>query len=145
MDDLHLAMSLVSVCVCVCVCVREREREREGGRESLSCVQLFCDLMDCSLPGSSVHGVLQARILVWVAIPFSGGSSQPRNLTRVSYIAGRFFTIWTTRRVQVVHQFSSVAQLCPTLCDPMNHSTPGLPVHHQLPESTQTHVHWGGA
>ena len=35
---------------------------------------------------------------------------------------------------------SSVAQSCPTLCDPMNHSTPGLPVHHQLPESTQTHV-----
>ena len=38
-------------------------------------------------------------------------------------------------------QFSSVAQSCPTLCDPINHSTPGLPVHHQLPESTQTHVH----
>ena len=38
-------------------------------------------------------------------------------------------------------QFSSVAQLCPTLCDPMNHSTPGLPVHHQLPEFTRTHVH----
>ena len=38
-------------------------------------------------------------------------------------------------------QFSSVAQLCPTLCDTMNRSTPGLPVHHQLPESTQTHVH----
>ena len=36
---------------------------------------------------------------------------------------------------------SSVTQLCPTLCDPMNHSTPGLPVHHQLPEFTQTHVH----
>ena len=41
-------------------------------------------------------------------------------------------------------QFSSVAQSCPTLCDPMNHSTPGLPVHHQLPEFTQTHVHWVG-
>ena len=39
-------------------------------------------------------------------------------------------------------QFSWVAQLCPTLCDPINHSTLGLPVHHQLPESTQTHVHW---
>ena len=39
-------------------------------------------------------------------------------------------------------QFSSVAQWCPTLCDPMNHSTPGLPVHHQPPEFTQTHVHW---
>ena len=38
-------------------------------------------------------------------------------------------------------QFSSVAQSCPTLCDPMNRSTPGLPVHHQLPEFTQTHVH----
>ena len=41
-------------------------------------------------------------------------------------------------------QFSSVAQSCPTLCDPMNRSTPGLPVHHQLPESTQTHVYWVG-
>ena len=39
-------------------------------------------------------------------------------------------------------QFSSVTQSCPTLCDPMNWSTPGLPVHHRLPESTQTHVHW---
>ena len=42
------------------------------------------------------------------------------------------------------YQFSSVAQLCPTLCNPMDHSTPGLPVHHQLPEFTQTHVHWVG-
>ena len=41
-------------------------------------------------------------------------------------------------------QFSSVAQSCPTLCDPVNHSMPSLPVHHQLPESTQTHVHWVG-
>ena len=43
-----------------------------------------------------------------------------------------------------IFQFSSVAQSCPTLCDPMNHSTPGLPIHHQLPEFTQTHVHWVG-
>ena len=41
-------------------------------------------------------------------------------------------------------QFSSVAQLCPTPCDPMNRSMPGLPLHHQLPESTQTQVHWVG-
>ena len=41
-------------------------------------------------------------------------------------------------------QFISVTQLCPTLCDPMNHSMPGLPVHHHLPEFTQTHVHWVG-
>ena len=48
-------------------------------------------------------------------------------------------TIW--RFLKTRNQFSSVAQSCPTLCDPMNHSTPGLPVHHQLPEFTQTHVH----
>ena len=44
----------------------------------------------------------------------------------------------------ILPQFSSVAQLCPTLCDPMNRSTPGLPVHYQLPEFTETHVHWVG-
>ena len=48
--------------------------------------------MDCSPPGSSVHGTLQARILEWVAAPFSKGSSQPRNQIRVSCIAGGFFT-----------------------------------------------------
>ena len=48
--------------------------------------------MDSSLPGSSVHGILQARILEWVAIPFSRGSSQPRDRTQVSCIAGEFFT-----------------------------------------------------
>ena len=44
----------------------------------------------------------------------------------------------------IILQFSSVTQSCPTLCEPMNHSTPGLPVHHQLPEFTQTHAHWVG-
>ena len=53
----------------------------------------LCDAMDCSLPGSSVHGIFQARILEWVAIPFSRRSSQPRNQTQVSCIAGRFFTV----------------------------------------------------
>ena len=48
--------------------------------------------------------------------------------------------VWSVFPLNSV-QFSSVAQLCPTLCDPMNRSTPGLPVHHQLPEFTQTHVH----
>ena len=53
----------------------------------------LCDTMDCSPPGSSVHGILQARILEWVTIPFSRGSSPPRDQTQVSHIAGRFFTI----------------------------------------------------
>ena len=51
------------------------------------------DPMDCSLPGSSIHGIFQARVLEWVAISFSRGSSQPRDRTQVSLIAGRCFTI----------------------------------------------------
>ena len=54
-------------------------------------------VMDHSLPGSSVHRILQARIFVWVVISFSRGSSWPRSQTSVSYIAGRFFTIWAIR------------------------------------------------
>ena len=53
--------------------------------------------MDCSLPGSSVHEILQARILEWVTVPFSRGSFQARDQTQVSHIAGRFFTVWATR------------------------------------------------
>ena len=68
----------------------------------------FSDPMDCSPPGSSAHGIFQARVLEWGAIAFSSV------------------------------QFSSVAQSCPILCDPMNRSTPGLPVHHLLLEFTQT-------
>ena len=56
-----------------------------------------CDPMDCSLPGFSTHGILQARILDWVAIPFSRGSSWPRDWALVSCIAAWFFTIWATR------------------------------------------------
>ena len=54
----------------------------------------LCDPMDCSLPGSSVHEIHQARILEWVAVPFSRGSSRPRDQTQASCIAGRFFTVW---------------------------------------------------
>ena len=53
--------------------------------------------MDCNLAGSSVHGISQGRVLEWVAIPFSRGSSQPRDWTQVSCISGRFFTLWATR------------------------------------------------
>ena len=233
--------------------------------------------MDCSLLGSSVHGILKARILEWVVISFSRGSCWSRKRTQVSCIAGRFLTDWATRKSLLINkhisteigllffnllvadkipilrvtektiltqlffahffynltftepfdftgffligfvglnkpsiltstmhlskerkliflnhisccnlvghdfpkyevtyyifitssgqrggsahesgffyflflfriqfssvQFSSVSQPCPTLCDPMNRSTPGLPVHHHLLEFTQTHVH----
>ena len=53
----------------------------------------LCNPMDCSLPGSSLHGILQARVLEWVAISFSRGSSQPRDQTRVSCIPGRRYNL----------------------------------------------------
>ena len=65
-----------------------------------SCSTL-CDPMDCSLSDSSVHGIFQARVLEWIAISFSRGSSRPRNQTRVSHIAGRRFTIWATREAKM--------------------------------------------
>ena len=60
----------------------------------------LCDPINCSPPGSSVHGILQARVLEWVAISFSRGSSQPRDRIRVSCIAGRCFILWATREVR---------------------------------------------
>ena len=65
-----------------------------------SCL-ILCNPMDCSLPGSSIHGIFQARILEWVAISFSRGSSWPRDWTQVSGIAGRRFTVWTTREALI--------------------------------------------
>ena len=64
---------------------------------SHSVISDSCNPMDCSLPGSSVHGILQTRIPEWVDYPFSRGSSWPRNQTGVSCITGRFFTSWATR------------------------------------------------
>ena len=156
--------------------------------------------MDCSPPGSSVHGILQVRILEWVASPSSRGSSPPQGanpwlvcllhwqagsvplappsaaakslqscptlcdprdgsppaplslgFSRQEHWSGLPFPSsmhesekWKWSRDapnQLSVQFFSVAESCLTLCNPMNRSTPGLPVHHQLPEFTQTHVH----
>ena len=62
---------------------------------------ILCNPIVYSLPDSSDHGILKTRVLEWVAIPFSRGSSQPRDRTQVSYIAGRFLTIWATREDRV--------------------------------------------
>ena len=68
-----------------------------------SCLTL-CSSIDSSSPGSSVYGILHERILEWVAIPFSKGSSLSRDQTQVFHIAGRFFTIWATREVLYVNK-----------------------------------------
>ena len=73
----------------------------------------FCDPMDSSPPGFSVHGILQARILEWVAFPFSRGASQPRDQTWVPCTAGSFFTIWVTEEAPETSNSTSQNQnLC---------------------------------
>ena len=87
------------------------------------------------------YEISQARILKWVAISSSKESSLPKDQTPVSSIGRQTLYPWATREALPRSSVSSVAQSCPTLCDPMDCSTPGLPVHHQLLEFTQTHVH----
>ena len=143
-----------------------------------SCPTLF-DPVDCSPPGSSVHGIFQARVLEWGAIAFSERRALAHNLKNVqSHLlhspglnisghkpTGKFdwrnqnkivfykqikpmppcFGRWNLNHWTVSSvQFSSAAQSCPTLGDPMECSTPGSPVHHQLLELIQIHVHHVG-
>ena len=198
----------------------------ESENEVTQSCPTLCDPMDCSLPGSSLHGIFQARELHWGAISFLLLTAI-QSLSRVRLLvtpwtaapqASLSFTIswrpefaqthihWLGDAIQPSHplppssffdfnlcqhqhlfqwvscshqvakywsficsvsssneysglnflrmelvwspcnpvQFSSVAQSCPTLGDPMNHSSPGLPVHHQLLELAQTHAHWVG-
>ena len=122
-----------------------------------SCLTLS-DPMDCSLPGSSVHGIFQARVLEWGAIAFSkaaltvskGEKWTGRELiwreneetgselwmSRIWGSNSNWYTFLVTMFV------CSVAQLCLTLCKPMESSTPGFPVLHYLLEFAQMHVHW---
>ena len=102
----------VGVCVCVCVCVWVTQ----------SCPTL-CDPMDHSPPGSSVLGILQARILEWVAMSFSRGSSQPRDWSWALHIAGRLFTIWAAREalsncwecyLEIFHYLAALSLSCGT-------------------------------
>ena len=83
---------------------------KEKKVKSLSHVWL-CDPMDCSLPGSSVQGTIQAIILDWAAISFSRGSSLPRDWTQVSHTAGRLSTIWVTREALVNSQLKTYVKM----------------------------------
>ena len=83
----------------------------------------FCNPIDCSLPGFSVYGIFQARILDWVAISFSRRSSQPRDWTRVSRIVGRCFPVWDPLLGVIltpcrIHKriYSSLLAVTPTVC-----------------------------
>ena len=109
-----------------------------------SVAKSFSDAMDCSPPGSSVHGAFPGKntgvgchFLLQGIFPIPGS-----NLCLLHWQANSL-PVSLQRSPTISHsvQFSSITQSFPPLCNPMNHSTPGLPVHHQLPEFTQTHVH----
>ena len=150
-----------------------RETLQAGGSQtcSVACCSVtkagltLCDAMGCSKAGTSVRGIFQVRILKQVdfllqgMFPVQGSKlhllhllhwqvdslplAPPRKAICHNIIIYNDFSIRNIfLNFQV--QFSSVTQSCPTLCDPMNHSTPSLPVHHQLPEFTQTQVHQVG-
>ena len=96
----------------------------------------LCNPMDYSLPSSSVHGILQARILESVAVSYFRGSSWPRNQTHISCVAcigSRFFfnhcATWEAPSIQYI-----VVKSCPTLCNPTNCSISGFPDRHYLPD-----------
>ena len=82
----QLTSSSYLQCVCVCTVTQ-------------LCLTL-CDPMDCRPPGSSVHGILQVRVLEWVVMPSSRGSSWPIDGTQVSLIVSTFFTVWATREAR---------------------------------------------
>ena len=101
--------------------------------------------MDCSPPGSAVHGISQARIPEWVAISYSRGPSPPRDRTQVFCISCidrwilYYRATWKAPRFIVVFP---VTKSSPTLCDPMDSSLPGFSVLHYLPDFAQTHILW---
>ena len=113
---LYTDLPWLTVGLCVCV--------------SCSAVSDSFNPMDCCPPDSSDHGIVQAKVLEWVGIPFSSGSSRPRDRTQVSCIAGRWFTNWAISEAQFTYESESeVTQSCPTLGTPLDCSLPGSSVH----------------
>ena len=93
------------------------------------------------LHASNLHWSSTLHMVIYMFQCYFLISSHPRLLPHSPKVCSLHLCLFCCLTYRVIIQFSSVAQLRPTLCDSMNRSTPGLPVHHQLPEFTQTHVH----
>ena len=93
-----------------------------------SVVLTLCDPMNCSLPGSSVHGILQARILEWVAVPFSRGSSQAGTEPRSPTLQADFLLSEPPGIATAVAAAAKLLQSCLTLCDPIDSRPSGSPI-----------------
>ena len=121
---------MIHLCHCVLLCLVAQ-----------SCLTL-CNPVRRNPPGSSVHGIFQVRILEQITISYSRGSFPPRDKTQdLLYLLN-----WQMGSLSLchleAHQFSSVQSFsCVRLCNPMDWSTPGFPVHHHFPELGQTHAH----
>ena len=127
------------MCMCVYACVCSNIY----WIQSLSCVRV-CDLMGCSTPGFPVyHQLLE---LIQTHVHWVSDAIQPSHPLSSPFLPAFNFSQHQgfSKEFFASVQFSWVTQLCLTLCDPMDSSTPSLLVHHQLPEFTQTHVHWVG-
>ena len=102
-SSLRIFSNESALCIRFCQLYINKARRKNNKVKISMCVLItqscpnLCDPMDCNPPGSSVYEILQARVLEWVAISFSRGSSRPRDQTWVSCIAGRWFDIWATR------------------------------------------------
>ena len=90
---------------------RPLEKPCEWVSEVIQSCLTLCDPVDCSLPGSSIHGILQARILEWISISFSSRSFGPRDRTWVSCIIGRCFTVWATREAIALTRWTFVGKV----------------------------------
>ena len=103
----------VYMCACICLCIYITYMYICIWRSEVtqSCLTL-CDPIDCSLLCSSVHGIFQGRVLEWVAISFSRGSSWPRDWIQVSRTVGRCFTIWATYIVYIYYIDIYLYKLC---------------------------------
>ena len=114
----HLHFNFNCICVCAPTCMR-------------ACAQSYltlCDPTDCSLPGSSVHGISQARLLEWVAIFSSRGFSRPRDWTLVSCFGQVDSLPLCHLGISISTAAAKSLQSCPTLCNPIDGSPPGSPI-----------------
>ena len=125
-------------CICVCLCVYQQQRCR-CRKTFLFHIMLAIlyqrkNINDAKYNGQS-HELFSCELFSCVILSFKSNTNKEIALSKNIILSSAAWQF----------HMCSVAQLCPTLCDPMNCSTPGLPVHHQLPEFTQTHVHqWHG-
>ena len=92
------------------------ELSLESESEVAQSCPTLCDPVDCSLQGFSIHGIIQAKILEWVAISFSRGSSRPRDQTWVSSVAGKCFNLWATREARVISWVFGIGCLLWPVC-----------------------------